>query len=168
MCRRRPRPNQVIVLAGDGPANRGIQASDQQVRSPVVNTMAFTGYPDGAVASAELARVLTPGGRMVLIDINYPRNGNRIGTLLIDRFWKPFGDLIRDLPALLSDAGLEVRDDEIGGGAASTGTLPPSLVPPTPSRDTPTRGLDSTVGAIRRPTTETTRSPAAERRPHAE
>ena len=31
---------------------------------PVVNTMAFTGYPDGAVASAELARVLTLGGRM--------------------------------------------------------------------------------------------------------
>jgi len=81
----------------------------------VVNTMAFTGYPDGAVAAAELARVLTPGGRMVLIDINYPRNGNRIGTLLVDRFWKPFGDLIRDIPALLSDAGLEVRDDEIGG-----------------------------------------------------
>ena len=52
---------------------------------------------------------------MVLIDINYPRNGNRIGTLLVDRFWKPFGDLIRDIPALLSDAGLEVRDDEIGG-----------------------------------------------------
>ncbi len=81
----------------------------------VVNTMAFSGYPDGAAAAAELARVLTPGGRLVLIDIGYPRDGNRMGTLLVDRFWKPLGDLIRDVPALLSEAGLAVREDEIGG-----------------------------------------------------
>jgi ubiquinone/menaquinone biosynthesis C-methylase UbiE len=81
----------------------------------VVNTMAFTGYPDGAAAAAELARVLKPGGRLVLIDINYPRDGNRLGTTLVQRFWEPFGDLIRDVPALLSEAGLDVQDDEIGG-----------------------------------------------------
>ena len=81
----------------------------------VVNTMSFSGYPDGAVAAAELARVLAPGGRLVLIDISYPRDGNWLGTLVIHRFWKPFGDLIRDTTALLSDAGLVVRDEEIGG-----------------------------------------------------
>jgi ubiquinone/menaquinone biosynthesis C-methylase UbiE len=81
----------------------------------VVNTMAFTGYPDGAAAAAELARVLKPGGRLVLIDVNHPRDGNRLGTALVERFYKPFGDLIRDVPALLTDAGLNVRDDEIGG-----------------------------------------------------
>jgi ubiquinone/menaquinone biosynthesis C-methylase UbiE len=81
----------------------------------VVNTMAFSGYPDGAVAAAELARVLKPGGRLVLIDINFPHDGHRLGTILVERFWKPFGDLIRDIPALLSDAGLDVQDDEIGG-----------------------------------------------------
>jgi ubiquinone/menaquinone biosynthesis C-methylase UbiE len=81
----------------------------------VVNTMAFTGYPDAAAAAAELARVVKPGGRLVLIDINYPRDGNRLGTALVERFWKPFGDLIRNVPALLSDAGLEVQDNEIGG-----------------------------------------------------
>jgi ubiquinone/menaquinone biosynthesis C-methylase UbiE len=81
----------------------------------VVNTMAFTGYPDAVAAAAELARVLKPGGCLVLIDINYPRDGNRLGTVLVERLWKPFGDLIRDVPALLSDAGLDVQDDEIGG-----------------------------------------------------
>ncbi len=81
----------------------------------VVVTMAFTGYPDGAAAAAELARVLAPGGRLVLVDVNYPRDGNRLGTALVERFWKPLGDLVRDLPALLSGTGLEVRDEEIGG-----------------------------------------------------
>jgi ubiquinone/menaquinone biosynthesis C-methylase UbiE len=81
----------------------------------VVNTMAFTGYPDAAAAAAELARVLKPGGRLVLIDINYPNDGNRLGTTLVEWFWKPFGDLIRDVPSLLSDAGLDVQDAEIGG-----------------------------------------------------
>ena len=81
----------------------------------VVNTMAFTGYPDAAAAAAELARVLTPGGRLVLIDIGYPRDGNRWGTALVERFWKPFGDLVRNVSVLLSDAGLDVQDDEIGG-----------------------------------------------------
>ncbi|HMM83823.1 MAG TPA: class I SAM-dependent methyltransferase [Terrimesophilobacter sp.] len=81
----------------------------------VVNTMAFTGYPDGAAAAAELARVLKPGGRLVLIDINFPSDGNRRGTALVEHVWKPAGDLIRDTPALLADAGLDVDVEEIGG-----------------------------------------------------
>ena len=81
----------------------------------VVNTLAFSGYPDAAAAAAELARVLKPGGRLVLIDINYPRDGNRLGTALVERLWKPLGDLIRDVPARLSNEGLSVEDDEIGG-----------------------------------------------------
>ncbi len=81
----------------------------------VVNTMAFTGYPDGPAAAAELARVLKPGGRLVLIDINFPQDRNRRGTALVERLWKPLGDLIRDVARLLTDAGLEVEDDEIGG-----------------------------------------------------
>lgn len=81
----------------------------------VVDTMSFSGYPDGAAAAAELARVLAPRGRLVLIDVNYPADGNRLGTALVDRLWKPAGDLVRDLPALLSDVGLGVRDVEIGG-----------------------------------------------------
>ncbi len=81
----------------------------------VVNTMAFTGYPDAVAAAAELTRVLKPGGRLVLVDINYPQDGNRLGTALVRWLWKPLGDLIRDVQALLSEAGLDVQDDEVGG-----------------------------------------------------
>ena len=49
--------------------------------------MAFTGYPDGRAAAAELARVLKPGGRLVLVDIAFPADGNRIGTALVEWFW---------------------------------------------------------------------------------
>lgn len=80
----------------------------------VVNTMAFTGYPDGARATAELARVLRPDGRLVMIDIGYPHDDNRLGSCLVE-LWKRAGDLIRDIPALLSENGFSVADEEIGG-----------------------------------------------------
>ncbi len=116
----------LVAIARRNLARAGVQAELRQgtvealpypdaTFDTVVNTMAFTGYPDAATAAAELTRVLTPGGRLVLIDINYPHDGNRLGTALVERFWKPFGDLIRDIPALLYDAGLDVQDDEIGG-----------------------------------------------------
>lgn len=116
----------LIAVARRNLARAGVQADLRQgtvealpypdaTFDTVVNTMAFSGYPDAAAAAAELARVLKPGGCLVLIDINYPRDGNRLGTVLVERFWKPFGDLIRDVPALLSNAGLNVQDDEIGG-----------------------------------------------------
>jgi ubiquinone/menaquinone biosynthesis C-methylase UbiE len=80
----------------------------------VVNTMAFTGYPDGARAAAELSRVLRPGGRLVLIDVGYPNDDNRIGRWLVE-VWRRAGDLIRDIPAVLAAGGFTVDDEEIGG-----------------------------------------------------
>ncbi|MBN1966282.1 MAG: methyltransferase domain-containing protein, partial [Anaerolineae bacterium] len=35
----------------------------------VVSTFAYSGFPDGPAAMHELARVLAPGGRLVLVDI---------------------------------------------------------------------------------------------------
>ena len=80
----------------------------------VVNTMSFSGYPDGARAMSELRRVLRPGGRLVLIDVNYPSDGNRLGTALVG-MWKRSGDLIRDMDRQFGEFGFRVSQREIGG-----------------------------------------------------
>ncbi len=79
----------------------------------IVNTMAFSGYPDGHRAMSELHRVLKPGGRLVIIDIEYPADRNRAGMVAI-RFWTALGDLIRDLGALLSKFDFDYAEEEIG------------------------------------------------------
>ncbi len=80
----------------------------------VLNTMAFSGYPDGRRALSEMARVLRPGGRLVLIDVNYPADRNRLGRAAVE-LWKRSGDLIRDLAPLFAELGLDPTDREIGG-----------------------------------------------------
>ena len=80
----------------------------------VVNTMAFTGYPDAARAMSELRRVLRPGGRLVMVDVNYPSDGNRLGTLLVEA-WKRAGDVIRDMPRVFDSFGFSVHEQEVGG-----------------------------------------------------
>ena len=80
----------------------------------LVNTMAFSGYPDGNLALSEMLRVLEPGGRIVMVDINYPNDGNWLGTTLTDT-WKAGGDIIRDMPALFTEYGLEWTEEEVGG-----------------------------------------------------
>jgi ubiquinone/menaquinone biosynthesis C-methylase UbiE len=83
----------------------------------VLCTMAFTGYPDGRAALAEMLRVLAPGGRLVLIDVGYPASGDRLGTWMVKGF-KAAGDLIRDMDALFREFGLGYTDEEIGGRGA--------------------------------------------------
>jgi ubiquinone/menaquinone biosynthesis C-methylase UbiE len=80
----------------------------------VLNTMAFTGYPDGKLALSELSRVLRPGGRLVMVDVNYPSNGNWAGRLITNG-WKAGGDIIRDMPAMFAEFGFEWTDEEVGG-----------------------------------------------------
>jgi ubiquinone/menaquinone biosynthesis C-methylase UbiE len=80
----------------------------------VVSTMAFSGYPDGAKAMSEMWRVLRSKGSLVLIDINYPADGNWVGTRLT-RLWQRAGDIIRDIDGLLVARGFDYEDTEIGG-----------------------------------------------------
>ena len=80
----------------------------------IVNTMAFTAYPDGEKAMSEFHRVLKPGGRLVLIDIEFPRDRNWLG-MKMTRFWMALGDIVRDMDAIFRRFGFEYTDREIGG-----------------------------------------------------
>jgi len=80
----------------------------------IVNTMAFSGYADGRQALAEMERVLKPSGKLAMIDINYPKDHNRLGTNLI-RFWMAGGDIIRDMNELFDASGWTFEEKEIGG-----------------------------------------------------
>mgnify|MGYP001826804476 CR=1 FL=1 len=80
----------------------------------LVNTMAFTGYPEGTKAMSELWRVIKNGGRLILIDINYPADHNRIGTT-ITRIFASLGDLIRDMDPIFKTYNIAYQDHEIGG-----------------------------------------------------
>ena len=80
----------------------------------IVNTMAFTGYPDGMKAMSELFRVLKKGGRLILIDISYPKDRNRMG-MMMTRFWAYAGDIIRDMDTLFERFNFDYRDIEVGG-----------------------------------------------------
>jgi ubiquinone/menaquinone biosynthesis C-methylase UbiE len=80
----------------------------------IVNTMAFTGYPDSVKAMSELHRVLKKGGRLVMVDVNYPANNNRLGTWST-KAWAVLGDLIRDMDPLFRQFGFSYSDKEIGG-----------------------------------------------------
>lgn len=80
----------------------------------VVNTMAFTGYPDGLSALKEIRRVLKSKGRFILVDIDYPQNGNRMGTQ-ITKLWASLGDIIRDMDALFQETGFRFTHEEVGG-----------------------------------------------------
>ena len=83
----------------------------------VLNTMAFTGYPDGSRALQELLRVLRSGGRLVLLDINFPSDRNQLGMNLA-RFWQLTGDILRDMDALFKVANVPYQELEIGGAGS--------------------------------------------------
>jgi ubiquinone/menaquinone biosynthesis C-methylase UbiE len=87
---------------------------DDEVFDCVVNTMAFTGYPDGQKAMSELHRVLKQQGKLVLIDIDYPANRNWFG-MKMTQMWAALGDIIRDMKPIFRQFNFEYTDEEIGG-----------------------------------------------------
>jgi len=80
----------------------------------VINTMAFTGYPNGGKAMSELKRVLKRGGKLLLVDFDYPKNRNRFGYMIV-KLWEKLGDIIKDINLLLTKYGFEYKDIAVGG-----------------------------------------------------
>jgi ubiquinone/menaquinone biosynthesis C-methylase UbiE len=80
----------------------------------VINTMAFTGYPDSNKAMSELKRVLKTNGKLIIVDINYPNNMNFLGRSLT-KLWMSLGDVIRDMDNIFNHFELDYSDVEIGG-----------------------------------------------------
>lgn len=80
----------------------------------VINTMALSGYPDGNKAIGEMRRVLKPGGRLLLVDFDYPEDRNVFGYAFV-KFWEKAGDIIKDIEELLTKNDLDYKHRTIGG-----------------------------------------------------
>ena len=80
----------------------------------IVNTMAFTGYPDGQMALAEMLRVLKPDGVLLMLDYDYPKNRNVWGCYFVKLIEK-CGDIIKDIGALIESNGCDYQRKIIGG-----------------------------------------------------
>lgn len=87
------------------------QAEHMPLRSGSLNgivlTFVFSAIPDGAGTMRDFARVLRPGGRLVIVDACEPADGNPV-ALWLARQWERFGDSMRDEAALMRAAGLDI------------------------------------------------------------
>jgi ubiquinone/menaquinone biosynthesis C-methylase UbiE len=82
----------------------------------VVSTFAFSGFPNGADAMYEMARVTKAEGCVVLVDIGLPSDSNRAGIFWA-RLWERMGDFLYNQPALMQQTGLKiVVFEEFGPG----------------------------------------------------
>jgi ubiquinone/menaquinone biosynthesis C-methylase UbiE len=117
--------HRLAVLARDKLESRGMSANihqgDAQALSyqdaafdTIVNTMAFTVFPDGQRAMAEIHRVLKPGGVLVIVDVGFPSDRNWLGMQLA-RMWITMGDIIRDMDTLFQRFSFDYTAEPIGG-----------------------------------------------------
>jgi len=117
--------DKMIEMAKKNLSRKGIKASLQWANveklpfpdsyfDTIVNTMAFSGYPNGKDAMAEFYRVLKENGRLLIVDFDYPSNRNIFGYWLT-KLMESFGDTIRDIPKILQEFHFEYSEEEIGG-----------------------------------------------------
>lgn len=80
----------------------------------IVSTFAFSAFPDGEGALAEMTRVLKPGGRVIIVDAGESHDGNLVARLLAGT-WALIGDYMRDEGPLMERQGLvNVKREEYG------------------------------------------------------
>jgi SAM-dependent methyltransferase len=79
----------------------------------LINTDAFTLFNDPKKAMGEFYRVLVPGGRMILLDYDWPTDRNWLGTRLM---WLPrvLGMPYVPFTPLLRETGFEWEDHPVG------------------------------------------------------
>jgi ubiquinone/menaquinone biosynthesis C-methylase UbiE len=79
----------------------------------LINTDAFTLYQDPQKAMSEFYRVLAPGGRLILMEYNYPKDGNWLGRFKVE--WARWAKVpYLDFDALLKSVGFEFEDHDLG------------------------------------------------------
>lgn len=79
----------------------------------VVNTMAFSGYPNGQKAMKELTRVLKPDGKLLILDYDFPKNRNILGYGAV-KFIELCGDIIRNVPRLAKQSHCSCKRKTVG------------------------------------------------------
>ena len=80
----------------------------------VINTMAFSGYPNGKRAMTEFHRILKTNGKLLIIDFDYPSNRNLFGYWLT-KLMESAGDTIRNVSKIMREFNFEYSESEIGG-----------------------------------------------------
>ena len=80
----------------------------------VVCTMALSAFPRGTKAVEEMKRVLRNGGKLIIIDVNYPTHKTWLGRRMTE-VWMLAGDIIRDIETIFKTLDLPFSDEEIGG-----------------------------------------------------
>ncbi len=73
----------------------------------IVMTFVFSAIPDGERAMRAFARILRPGGVLILVDACIPNDDN-IPARVLARMWTLFGDQMRDEATLMRATGLTV------------------------------------------------------------
>lgn len=86
---------------------------DNDMFDCLVNTMAFTGYPDGLKAMGEMIRVLKPGGRLLLVDFDYPENRN-FGGFVIAKIIDGSGDILKNIKLMAESSNAECQRIPVG------------------------------------------------------
>lgn len=81
----------------------------------VINTDAFSLYLDPEKALREALRVLVPGGRMILMEYDYPKDRNLLGTICTAGIRNILRMAYFDFASMVKNTGYPSQDHAVGG-----------------------------------------------------